>query len=230
MPSRPVLTLAQAYTLIVESGNTSDPNVRWRNTWDIHATTQPTPSDPIITDLINFHLYNLRTDAGVFMLTLRNWSQGPQPFATRPFLWEYNVGGTPGLKTGTPPHGYNGEGAGNQSIPGSAVLFAKRQTLSGGKQTSLFLRGLLDDVDVVSETGGKYVYATGGHVTNGAFGAIVDHRCGRYRTVTEQADAQEQALAVFGPDLHPASFLVDGEDCGVYFVPNPPPCITGVKS
>lgn len=173
MPSRPPLTLANAYTLIVESGNTTDPNVRWRNTWDIHASVEPAPSDPVITDIINFHLYNLRTDAGVFMLTLRNWSQGPQPFISRPFLWEYNVGGTAGLKTGTPPHGYNGEGAGNQSIPGSAVLFAKRQTLSGGKQTSLFLRGLLDDVDVVAETGGRYVYATGGHVNNASFGAIV---------------------------------------------------------
>lgn len=173
MPSKPPLTLANTYTLIVESGNLTDPNLRWRNTWDIHATVEPQPSDAIISDLINFHLYNLRADAGVFLLTLRNWSQGPQPFASRPFLWEYNAGGVAGLKTGAPPHGYGGEAAGNQSIPGSAVLFAKRLTSGQNKNTNLFLRGLLDDADIAAETGGKYVFATGGRVTPGTFHAVV---------------------------------------------------------
>lgn len=176
MASKTVLTLANAYTLIVESGNLSDPNVRWRNSWDIHATVQPQPSDAIISAVTDFHLSNLRTDCGIFMLTLRNWSQGPQPFANRPFLWEDIQAGIVGLKTSPLPAGYNGEAIGNQSIPGSAVLFCKRLTTGQNKATSLFLRGLLDEVDIIAETGGKYVFAVGANVTGGKFTTIAASR------------------------------------------------------
>lgn len=173
MPSKPTLTLANAYTLIVESGNLSDPNVRWRNTWDIHATVTPQPSDAIISDITNFHLYNLRTDAGVFQLTLRNWSQGPQPFADRPFLWEHILGGTAGLKTNASPHGYGGQFPNPPTIPGAAVAFAKRLTSGQNKATNMFMRGLLDDDDIRAETGGKYTFFTGNRVTPALFHDIV---------------------------------------------------------
>jgi hypothetical protein len=180
MPSKPSLTLPNAFTLIVESGNLTDPTIRFRNTWDIHATVQPQPSDAIISAILDFHLGNLRTDCGVFMATLRNWSQGPQPFASRPFLWETTVGPVTGLKTAASPAGYGGEAVGNQSIPGSAVLFCKRQTAGGNKQTNLFLRGLLDEVDIIAETGGRYVFTAGPNVTPGKFTALVGHTLAPY--------------------------------------------------
>lgn len=176
MPSKPTLTLLDYYTLIVESGNTSDPSLRWRNTWDIFATVTPQIGDPIIDAILNFHLGNLRTDAGLYLATLRNWSQGPQPFATRQFIWEDVQSGVAGLKTSAGPVGYGGEGAGNQSIPGSAVLFAKRIGTQGAKVTHMFLRGLLDDQDLAAETGGKYVFGSSPNVTAGKFHAIVTNR------------------------------------------------------
>lgn len=176
MASKPVLTLANTYTLIVESGNLTDPSIRWRNTWDIHATVEPQSSDAIISAITDFHLSNLRTDCGIFLLTLRNWSQGPQPFASRPFLWEDIQAGIAGLKTSALPAGYGAEGVGNQSIPGSAVLFCKRLTAGQNKASNLFLRGLLDDADIVAETGGQYVFTAAPNVTGAKFTTIANSR------------------------------------------------------
>jgi hypothetical protein len=128
----------------------------------------------VIDAIQNFHLYNLRTDAGIFLVTLRNWSQGPQPFANRPFIWEIALGGTAGLKSAAAPHGYSGEQTGGTNVPGINVAFVKRVTEGGKKNTALFLRGLYDGDDVTTEVGGKWVTKGGSRVTSSTFQATAN--------------------------------------------------------
>lgn len=179
----PPLTLANVYTLIVQMQNTADPTVTWRNTWDIlDVSGVPSPSDAIFTAIQAFHQGNLRQDCNIQMMTLRNWSQGPQPFSTRGFIWEKLIGVTSGQgdKTQPTPVGYGGEAAGNQAVPGSVVLFCKRFSGSGGKVSHLFLRGLLDAGDIAAETGGKPVFIPSPRVTNALFNAIVSNTLAPY--------------------------------------------------
>jgi hypothetical protein len=183
MPPRPVLTLANAYTVIVNFQNTADPTVTWRNTWDIlDVAGVPSPSDAIFTAIQAFHQGNLRADANVEMIELRNWSQGPQPFSSRGFIWQKQIGVTAGAgdKTQPTPVGYGGEGAGNQTVPGSVVLFCKRFSGAGGKVSHLFLRGLLDSGDIAAETGGKPVFVSSPRVTTALFNAIVGNTLAPY--------------------------------------------------
>jgi hypothetical protein len=183
MPSKPPLTLANTFTLIVHMQNTADPTVTWRNTWDINqSTATPSPSDAIFTAIQAFHQGNLRADANVEMMELRNWSQGPQPFSTRGFIWQKVIGPTAGAgdKTQPTPVGYGGEAAGNQQVPGSTVLFCKRFSGSGGKVSHLFLRGLLDAGDIAAETGGKPVFLPSPRVTQALFNAIVGNTLAPY--------------------------------------------------
>lgn len=176
--SKPVLTLANAFTCIVTMQNTADPTVKWRNTWDIlDSAGIPSPADTIFTAIQAFQQGNLRADANVEMLELRNWTQGPQPFSTRGFLWQKQIGPTAGAgdKTQPTPVGYGGEAGGNQVVPGSVVLFCKRFSGTGGKVSHLFLRGLLDAGDIAAETGGKPVFIPSPRVTNALFNAIVSN-------------------------------------------------------
>lgn len=178
MPSRPTLTLTNAFTLIVESQNTAQPNINWRNTWDIFSSTgAPAAGSAIVNAIVGFHQANLRSDCNLSKLIMRNWSQGPQPFADRPFLWEQLLVSSfaPGTKQTTDPTGYGAESTGIQRIPGSVVLFAKRLTVPGSKPTNMFLRGLLDDDDLNIVTAGPPVFAPSPNVTGPKFNDIQNH-------------------------------------------------------
>ena len=187
MPSRPTLTLANCYTLIVESENPQNTGTNWRNTWDIYSSTgAPAPGAAIINALVAFHQANLRTECDIAKLTLRNWSQGPQPFAARPFIWEQFLGHAvaPGLKTSASPAGYGSEASGTQQVPGSTVLFAKRTTGAGSRATNMFMRGILDDGDVYAYTGGKPLLLTAAVVNPTSFNTVQNHFLSSYLTAT----------------------------------------------
>lgn len=187
MASRPTLTLADAYTLIVELENPQAAGGTWRNTWDIYSSAgAPAQGSAIVNALVAFHQANLRTECDIAKLTMRNWSQGPQPFASRPFIWEQFLGASvaPGLKTSSSPTGYGSESSGTQIVPGSTVLFAKRTTGAGSRATNMFMRGILDDGDVYAYTGSKPLLLPTAVVNPTSFNTICQHWLSGYFVAT----------------------------------------------
>jgi len=183
MPPRPTLTLTNAYTLIVESENPQVTGQTWRNTWDMFSSTgAPAPGAAIINAIVAFHQANLRDECDIAKLTMRNWSQGPQPFADRPFIWEQFLGHAvaPGLKSSASPTGYGSQSSGTQIVPGSTVLFAKRTTGAGGRASNMFLRGILDDQDVYAYSGGKPLLSPTAAVDPTTFNVIAEHWLSSY--------------------------------------------------
>lgn len=170
----PSLTLPNAFTLVASFHNNVQPTNAWRSTIDIHATVQPVDGDPIIEALKSWWRANLRTDASLFQLALRNWSQGPVPFSQRGHLWEsvYADALYPGQKTAALPAGYGAEGIGNQHIGGEVCVLGKRTNSGAIKAANMFVRGLLDDVDTAAATGGGYAIVAGANVTAVKFNAI----------------------------------------------------------
>lgn len=181
--ARPVLTLPGAYSLTLEMGCANDANVNWRNTFDIWSPTSvPISTAPIITAIQGFLQANLRSDAFIATATLRNWSQGPQPFASRPFIWQVTLGSSvaPGTKQSAPPNGYGGEEVTTDVTPGTICALVKRYSGPATRSSHLFLRGLLDQLDYACVTGGKPFLIATSNVTQAKFNQIVGQFLANY--------------------------------------------------
>lgn len=182
---RPVLTLPGYYQVIFQFTNSLDPAANWRNVWDISSPggAPANDNDPLIAALKGFHRANLHGQCLIEKITLRNWSQGPQPFANRANLWEIpQTSNNTGLKASASPNGYGAQDNAS-AMAGEVVLFAKRNSQGPFRGTSLFLRGLLDPLDAIAFAGGTWIPTASPNVTPATFQAIVTAHLGTYLNV-----------------------------------------------
>jgi hypothetical protein len=126
----------------------------WRSEFHIEGASgvTPQPNDAIINAIQNYWIHNLRNDAVLGTIQLRNWTYGPQPFAIGGGLpiWTKSVN-IPGDKPFV--YGAQGPNAAGREVVG----FVKIET-SGGRPGKQFLRVFLDELDITAVPGGEWSF------------------------------------------------------------------------
>jgi hypothetical protein len=149
MPSPVFLT--DAYEMIISYQNTSDPTLKWRNTWEIFSTSAPLPTDPLVSNLILLGL--AFADASVTLETIScyAWARGTVPYPEGSALWVKTVGSacTAGSDWGTVRASYI---AGDKSL----CLRIDKEPFGSGRPGRNFIRGLIGTSDVSAIAGGRW--------------------------------------------------------------------------
>lgn len=149
MPIHPT-TLPNHYVLIAEFEGA--PGVQpWRSEFHIEGQAGgvvPGPTSAIVTACGQYWIDNLRDDALLATMTLRNWTYGQQPFGIGQPIYSVPVGST-GVKVAT----YGSQST--QPVGREVVAFVKIGN-AGGRFGKQFLRGFLDNADVEALVGGEW--------------------------------------------------------------------------
>lgn len=173
----PAVTLADTYTIIVHMHNVFDPTIKWRNTHVVQypLAQVPTPADQFIADIAAFHGDNLTDNCAVDEIEVRPWSFGNVPFSQQGALFRHtvNIVGTKAAILA-----YNGHG--NEEMGGEVCALVERISTGTGRKGHMFLRGLLEDLDVAAFAGGQWVYKANPNVTPAKFASIVENRISAY--------------------------------------------------
>lgn len=182
------VTLADVYTLTIESANVAEPSSKWLNTFDIYKTGgPPSYSDGVITDCVNAIKQNQWHDSQVQRVRLRNWTRGKVTLDLSGNIWE--VDGLAIVGTAKTVYSLSESGPADTDI---CMLMHKDQALPGGRIGKLFLHNLLRADMIDNQVGRKPTLDSG----VAGFQALVT------------ANFASTLVSIMGPSLSPGLVVV----------------------
>lgn len=89
--ANPPVTLPGIYTAIAEYFVTSDPKIKWRNSYDFAASAPPDAGTPVVAAIASFARAMIFSDCTLGTVKIYNWARGTQPYPTGLPIAESNL-------------------------------------------------------------------------------------------------------------------------------------------
>ena len=162
----PPVTLPTVYTAIYEMVNHADPTIKFRNTYDFHSPTIPTPADPLFAALTGLQSSMTWDDCDMIEVRVYPWSRGPNtyPSGLPIFTIPVNAPGAAQIAWAiTTTDVANG---------GEVCLRIDRAHNGIGKPGRLFYRTIPRASDVQAVSGGRWSIVSGSHFDSAHFDSI----------------------------------------------------------
>lgn len=152
--SPPPVLYPGVYTIICEMENTSDPTIKWRNTYDFQCVTPPTNTSSLMDNVMHFQDSMTDDDSTFVEMRVYNWSKGANPYPTGLPLFVRTVN-APGDATAAWGRLSHVPAAG-----GEVCLNIARRASGAVKPGRFFFRSTIRDEDVQSLSGGKWTFTS----------------------------------------------------------------------